>query len=119
MTEAVNEVSEEVKVDRKKPAKQLTPEQIKRTMELAFEGKAPAEIAAIIGDGVERNQTYRVITMFKARCVEVLEDETAPAELKAKAQAQLDRIPAREFGATAGSRVSILNTTIEAMLAEL
>jgi len=59
-----------------------------------------------------------VITMFKARCTEVLEDETASAELKAKAQAQLDRIPAREFGATAGSRVSILNSTIEAMIEE-
>jgi len=112
-------MSEENKVDRKAPAKQLTPDQIKRTMELAFEGKAPAEIAAILGDGVERNQTYRVITMFKARCTEVLEDESASAEMKAKAQAQLDRIPDRKFGATAGSRGSVLTSTIDAMLAEL
>ncbi len=110
---------EATKAERKAPAKQLSTEQIKQTMAYAFEGKAPGEIATLLGDGVERNQTYRVISTFKKRCTAIIEDDTADATLKAKAQAQLDRIPAREFGATAGGRSSVMKTTIDAILDEL
>jgi len=112
-------MTEKVKADRKVPAKQLTVEQIKQTIAYAFEGKAPGEIATLLGEGVERNQTYRVISTFKKRCQAVVDDDSASADLKAKAQAHLDHIPAREFGATAGGRTSVMKTTIDAMLDEL
>jgi len=112
--------TEEVKAERKKPATQLTSDQIRETMKMAFEGKAPSEIAAILGGGVERNQTYRVISTFVKRCKSVIESDDATTEQKAKAQTHLDRIPAREFGATAGGgRVSVLTTTLNDILDNL
>jgi len=100
---------------RKKPAKQLTPDQTKEIMQRAFAGETPSQIAQAMG--IERNQSYRIIKSFKDMAKEKLEDPATPADVKAAIQANLDRIPAREFGSTSGAtRTSSTKATLEDLL---
>jgi len=106
------------KTERKKPAKQMTGEQIREVIARAKKGETPKAIADAMG--LVRNQSYRAIKTYKDRITELMADETTPADKRAKLQAELDSIPERTFGESGGSgRTSTIKNTLDDLLGAL
>jgi len=105
------------KPKRERKAKAMTVEQHKEIIVRSKNGETPKVVADAMG--IERNQAYNFVRKYKKIMQSVIDNEESSAEQKAKAQAELDAFPVREFGATAGEkRVSSSAVAINDLLAE-
>jgi len=89
---------------RKRNAKPLTAEQYAEIVQRAKNGETPKQIADAIS--AERNQCYNHLRKVKTILQAIIDDDAETADRKAKAQAELDTYPVREFGSNAGEKRS-------------
>jgi len=114
---AETETTGEDKPKRERKAKAMTVDQHKEIIARSKNGETPKIVADAMG--VERNQAYNFVRKYKKIMQSVIDNEESSAEQKAKAQAELDAFPVREFGSTAGEkRTSSSAVAINDLLAE-